>query len=82
MGFATADEAGQPSTPATETPTYAPPKAWSYSAWNFYDGCPYKYLLKNILKVPDPGTPEMAEGDRIHKLGEAYIKGQLDEVPV
>lgn len=64
--------------------------SWSFSRWDSYRQCAKKYKAQYIdndkrLKEPRPapGTPEtpMQRGDRIHKLGEAYLKGKLAEVP-
>lgn len=57
--------------------------SWSFSRWKDYDQCPLKAKLKYIDKIKEPIDPDgaMERGNQIHKLAEAYIKGELAEMP-
>ena len=58
-----------------------PLKAWSFSRLNTYEQCPFKFKLTAIEGIREPGSPAMERGSLIHKEGEQYIKGILDELP-
>lgn len=58
------------------------PTSWSYSAWSTYDTCPRKYYYHYIEKLPQPDTPALANGKRVHKLAEDYVAGRLNALPV
>lgn len=51
------------------------PFAWSYSALNQFETCPRQYhrlrVLKDIIEAP---SPQMADGNRQHKMLELRIK--------
>lgn len=58
--------------------------SWSFSRYSDYKQCPKKAKLKHIDRVPEPDNmPREAldRGSRIHKFGEGYVKGEIDEVP-
>lgn len=55
--------------------------AWSYSRYALYELCPLKFKLKHIDKVPEPGSPALERGDRIHKGTAAYITHKADAAP-
>ena len=55
--------------------------AWSYSRYALYELCPLKFKLKHIDKIPEPGSPAMERGDRIHKGVAAYVTGASQEAP-
>lgn len=50
--------------------------AWSYSRYDTWLLCPFKFKCKFIDKLPDPGSAAMDRGDRVHKGLAAYIMGQ------
>lgn len=52
--------------------------AWSYSRYSDYRQCPYKFKLKYIDKLPDPGSPAMQRGNEIHKRAEEFIKAKKE----
>lgn len=56
-------------------------KAWSYSRWALYDLCPMKFKAKHIDKIPEPGSPAMDRGDRVHKETAAFLKGTAAAPP-
>lgn len=55
-------------------------KAWSYSRLDKYELCPAK-LGYDAKGLKEPQGPALAEGERVHKLGEAFVKGRLRTVP-
>lgn len=55
--------------------------SWSFSRYNTYKQCPLKLKLSAIDRIREPGNPAMARGDAIHKLAEAYIKGEGRALP-
>jgi RecB family exonuclease len=61
----------------------APPriKSWSFSAYKTYTQCPLKLKLSRIDKLPEAQSPQMAEGNRVHKLAEDFLNGKIEEVP-
>jgi RecB family exonuclease len=56
-------------------------QAWSFSRLNEYESCPKKSYFKVIEKLKEPGSEAMDRGAAIHKEGEDYLKGLLEEVP-
>lgn len=66
------------------TPRAISPKkitSWSFSRWKTYQQCPYKAKLQFIDRLKEPESPQQAEGQRIHKLSEDWIRGLLPEFP-
>ena len=55
--------------------------SWSYSRYADYKQCPAKFKYKHIDKLPDPGSPAMERGNKIHKMAEDYVRAKLDDVP-
>lgn len=55
---------------------HAIPNTWSYSRYAAWDECAFKYKAKFILKVPEPQTPAMARGNKVHKALEDFITGR------
>lgn len=58
--------------------THAAPAitAWSYSRYDTWVTCPFKFKCKFIDKLPDPGSAAMDRGDKVHKALAKYIMGQ------
>lgn len=54
--------------------------AWSFSRWRDHDQCPYRAGLKHLMKVPEPSSPALARGDRIHKAASAFITGVVKKL--
>lgn len=50
--------------------------AWSYSRYALYAQCPLAFKLKNIDKVPEPGSPAMERGNKVHKALASYLEGK------
>lgn len=55
--------------------------AWSFSRLTAYENCPLKFKLTTIDKLKEPASPAMDRGKDIHALGEAFLKGNCDELP-
>lgn len=55
--------------------------SWSFSRYSTYKQCPLKLKLSAIDRIREPSNPAMARGDAIHKLAEAYIKGEGRTLP-
>lgn len=47
--------------------------AWSYSRYNDYKTCPFRFAYKHLLRIKEPGSPAMERGSVIHKEAEAYV---------
>ncbi|MGH7747093.1 MAG: PD-(D/E)XK nuclease family protein [Candidatus Dormibacteria bacterium] len=56
------------------TPRY--PAAWSYSAWADYVLCPHKYEGRRVLKMPEPPSQALVDGNAFHVEIAAHIRGQ------
>ena len=56
---------------------------FSYTHYRAYLTCPRQYLLRNILKMPEPASFSLKYGATIHKALELYFKkfGQLKVRP-
>lgn len=59
------------------------PQFWSYSRWEDFYLCPYRYALKHIAKVAllKESNPAFDRGNRIHLLSQHYIEGDIKRVP-
>lgn len=55
--------------------------AWSYSRYADYKLCPAKFAYKHLDKLPDPGSPAMERGNRIHKMAEDAVRAKIDIPP-
>lgn len=60
----------------TKKPTSPGITSWSFSRFVTYTQCPAKARYQFVLKIPEPGNEAMARGDKIHKLIEAYLRGE------
>lgn len=47
--------------------------AWSFSRVEMYERCPFQFKCKHIDRLPDPGSPAMERGDKIHKGTAAFL---------
>ena len=59
----------------------SPVKAWSYSRYATYALCPLQFKLRYIDKIPEPQSPAMARGDRIHKEIARWLTGLVESLP-
>lgn len=51
--------------------------AWSFSRYSTWSKCPFQAKCKFIDKLPEPPSPALDRGDKIHKLAEAFVKGPV-----
>lgn len=53
--------------------------AWSYSRYNAYAACPLAFKLRYLDKSPEPPSPAMERGNKVHQAIAAYLtqKGEL-----
>lgn len=58
-----------------------PITAWSYSRLSLFEECPAKYKYRNIDKLPEPKSPAMARGIKVHKEIEDFLNGKTGVVP-
>ena len=58
-----------------------PLKAWSFSALKTFEECAYRAYLSRVQKIPEPTNPAASRGSKIHEQAEAYVKGELGEMP-
>lgn len=59
------------------------PNFWSFSRWDVFRLCPYRYALEFIAKVQTPVEENWAfeHGNAVHALSENYINGEIRNVP-
>lgn len=55
--------------------------AWSFSRLRMYEECPAKAKFKFLDKHEDTGSKAMDRGSEVHKDCEAYLKGELRQLP-
>lgn len=53
-------------------------RAWSYSRYNVYRDCPYRWKLQYVDKLPTVQGPAASRGERIHKDAEMYVAEKTD----
>ena len=58
-----------------------PLKAWSFSALKTFEECAYRAYLSRVQKIPEPTNAAASRGSKIHEQAEAYVKGELGEMP-
>jgi CRISPR/Cas system-associated exonuclease Cas4 (RecB family) len=59
-------------------------RSWSFSRLDTYETCPYRAKLQFVDKLPEPERkPDhpAARGDRIHKGGELFVRGEGELQP-
>ena len=50
---------------------------WSFSQWETYHQCPFKWKCGSVLKLPrKPPGPAAARGSNVHDTVEKYIQGE------
>jgi hypothetical protein len=55
--------------------------AFSYSRWSLWERCPAAFKYKHIDKLPEPASPAMERGRKIHKEAEDFINGKVVDLP-
>lgn len=58
-----------------------PVSAWSFSRYQDYSQCPRLFKFKHVDRMKEPESPPMMRGSAIHKMAEAYIRGDLPKLP-
>lgn len=53
---------------------------WSFSRWQEYVTCPFKAYCKIILKLREPGSPALDNGNMVHLLAQAYVGAKVPEM--
>lgn len=56
-------------------------KAWSLSALQLYEQCPFKYYLERVEKRPTPPSHALERGIDIHSKAEQYLLGNISGMP-
>lgn len=64
-----------------EAPIVNPAFRWSFSQWESYNECPFRWKCQSVLKLPrSPAGPAAARGLEMHDRAENYIKGERDHL--
>lgn len=50
--------------------------SWSFSSWDMWRECPYRYKLIKIDKLPVETSPQMLRGREVHDSIAKYLTGQ------
>lgn len=54
--------------------------AWGFSKLDTYRDCPKKFFFQFISKLPQPGSPAMERGSKLHEAIEMYLNGWAKEL--
>ena len=54
---------------------------WGWSKLDVYRACPKQFMYKFIEKRPEPGSPAMERGSKIHNALEQYVNGWTPDMP-
>jgi hypothetical protein len=57
------------------------PTRWSYSSLSTYEECPAKWRYSYIDNLPEPPSPAMERGTRLHKLCEEVLTLERETPP-
>lgn len=55
--------------------------AWSYSALSGYESCPRQFKYRRIDKLPEPTSPALAKGRKVHDEAAKFLDGSTDVFP-
>lgn len=53
---------------------------WGYSKLETFEKCPAKFQYQFMQKLPQPGSPAMERGQKMHESIEAYLQGWIKEL--
>lgn len=53
---------------------------WGYSKLEIFEQCPQKFKFQFIDKLPQPGSPAMERGSKMHENIESYLNGWVPEL--
>ena len=58
-----------------------PKRTWSYSALGKFEKCPQSWSYQKINRLPDPSSPAMKRGNKIHaRLEHAVRTGEVPDI--
>lgn len=57
------------------------PTAWSYSRLADYETCPARFAYKYIIKIPEGENEAFVRGNKVHKMAEQFVNGELGTEP-
>jgi hypothetical protein len=49
-------------------------ESWSFSSYSNWAKCPFYAMHKHLLKTPEPPSPALVNGRRVHSIAENYVK--------
>lgn len=55
--------------------------AWGFSKLDTFRACPAKFRYQFIEKLPQPSSPALERGSKIHDDAEAYLRGWITALP-
>lgn len=58
-----------------------PVVAWSHSAITSYEDCPQRFYAVRILGWPDPASPALLKGRKVHEAGAHYLQVPNSPLP-
>ncbi len=50
--------------------------AWSYSRYRDWKRCPFYAKCKHVDRMPEPGSPAMDRGGKVHKMAQDYVEAK------
>lgn len=56
-------------------------KSWSYSQLSGYEQCPHAHMYRRVVKMPEPTSWHLTNGNYVHSLAENFLLGKIEEVP-
>lgn len=59
----------------------SPRFSFSYSRWSVWDECPRKYRYKHIDKLPEPVSPAMERGKKVHDEAAKFVACATEHMP-
>lgn len=54
---------------------------WSYSAWQAYKQCPFKFKCAYLERLPQEQSEALERGNAVHADIESYLRGETAAVP-
>lgn len=55
--------------------------AWSYSRWSTWAKCPAMFKYRHIDKLPEPPSPALEKGRKLHDDIAGWLDGKTDQRP-
>ena len=66
---------------ASKTIPIKPLTSWSYSRLQTYKLCPRQFKHRFIDKLPEPESPALKKGNKVHQEAEDYLNGNIKKIP-